>query len=282
MSVEASSWAWEQTNVSQSEKLVLLYLADKAGDNGISWHSRARIADHCLYKNPKSIQKIIASLEKKGLVKRFKRFTKTGDQSSNYVVVLFSGRDESDDDHFLDKDYEKPENIGGSVQTPPKNPVNKGGSIQTPPGVCTDPTGGSDRPPKRNRTVNETTTTGTTSKNSKSILSRFKEKPTQKMSFEDFQSGVIEQIDTRIYIEMAIPCDMQEPPTSFISRHSSRLFNKYRANPCLSTAAEYIINDWLKLQSQWCVIFYGSWFFVWRLLLAWVTLPPAPFAPAFL
>ena len=158
MSVKASSWAWEQLDITQAEKMVLLYLADKAGDNGISWHSRARIAEHCLYKDPKSIQKIISNLEKKGLVKRFQRFTKNGDQSSNYVVVLFSGRDSSDDNHFLDKDYlasETPANKGGSVQTPPTNTVNKGGSVQTPGGGYTDPTGGSDNPPKRNRTVSE-------------------------------------------------------------------------------------------------------------------------------
>ena len=207
MSVFASTWAWQQTRVNHSEKLVLMYLADKAGDNGISWHSRATIATQCLFKDPKSVQKSIANLERKGLVKRFKRFTKTGDQSSNYVVVLFTGRDTSDDSHFLDNDYLPPETIGGSDQPPLEKPETIGGAEQTPPGVCTDPTPGLSRPPKRNRNVSE--------KVSESVKTRAR---------ENFAADVLDRLDavglherdttTRIYAKMKIQEYRLRFPTS--------------------------------------------------------------------
>ena len=98
MSVEAQKWAWEQTGLSPTEKLVLIYLSDKSGDNGVSWHGRARIAKYCGLENYRSVTNVIARLEKKGFVRRYKRFTEQHSQTSNFVVVLFDGRIEDEQD----------------------------------------------------------------------------------------------------------------------------------------------------------------------------------------
>ena len=93
MSTEAMKWAWEQTEVKGNEKLVLLYLADRAGDNGLSFHGRSKIARYCGLKAKKYVTPLMAKLESKGLIRRYKRFIDSGDQTSNYVVVLFPERD---------------------------------------------------------------------------------------------------------------------------------------------------------------------------------------------
>ncbi|MET4696681.1 helix-turn-helix domain-containing protein [Endozoicomonas lisbonensis] len=100
MSVAATNWAWNQ-GLSGNLLNVLLYLADRAGDNGLSWHGREKIADKCGI-SVRTVSRLIARLEAKNLVARYRRYKQRSDddetkvQTSNVVVVMFEGREEDD------------------------------------------------------------------------------------------------------------------------------------------------------------------------------------------
>lgn len=144
MSVKASAWAWEQRekhpSLTDKEFIVLLYLADKSGDNGLSWYSRGRIQAHCKIKNIRTVSNIFSSLERKSLISRYKRFTQSGDQTSNATIVLFEGRDlDIPSDIINEKHRYKTKNKGVTAQLPPRH------CTVTTSSLCSDP--------KRNRNV---------------------------------------------------------------------------------------------------------------------------------
>jgi DNA-binding MarR family transcriptional regulator len=47
MSVHVSSVVWKLRDITATQKLVLLFLADKANDDGVCWPGRTTIADEC-------------------------------------------------------------------------------------------------------------------------------------------------------------------------------------------------------------------------------------------
>lgn len=67
MSLDASRWAWQQQNLKASEKLLLLAIADRAGENHTAYPSIKRLElDTCL--NRKTIIRGLDSLELIGLL----------------------------------------------------------------------------------------------------------------------------------------------------------------------------------------------------------------------
>ena len=125
MTIHASNWVWEQP-VRNTDKLVLLYLADSANESGLSWPGRERIAKHCgiTGKHRKQVvTNIFGRLEKQGLIKRYKRYDKAGDQTSNHTVVLFPGRKMDLDPVDLSLAYHPDTQTAiQTVQTKPKPP----------------------------------------------------------------------------------------------------------------------------------------------------------------
>lgn len=69
MSIDATRWAWQQRRISTTQKIVLLSMADRAGEDHTCWPSLARLcADTGL--SDRAVQKAMADLEALGLVRR--------------------------------------------------------------------------------------------------------------------------------------------------------------------------------------------------------------------
>lgn len=69
MSIKLMSAVWERSDISSTQKLVLLALADWANDDGLCWPSIDRLAQKTGMAG-RSVQRIIRDLEQTGLVKR--------------------------------------------------------------------------------------------------------------------------------------------------------------------------------------------------------------------
>lgn len=69
MSIKLMSAVWERSDISSTQKLVLLALADWANDEGLCWPSIDRLAQKTGMAG-RSVQRIIRDLEQIGLVKR--------------------------------------------------------------------------------------------------------------------------------------------------------------------------------------------------------------------
>lgn len=69
MSIKLMSAVWERSDISSTQKLVLLALADWANDDGLCWPSIDRLAQKTGMAG-RSVQRIIRDLEQVGLVKR--------------------------------------------------------------------------------------------------------------------------------------------------------------------------------------------------------------------
>lgn len=78
MSVEATNWAWTRPVNSGNHRLVLLSLADRAGENHTCWPSMERLATDTVL-NIKTVKKVVNELIEQGLVRDTgKRFGSTG------------------------------------------------------------------------------------------------------------------------------------------------------------------------------------------------------------
>lgn len=69
MSIKLMSAVWERSDISSTQKLVMLALADWANDDGLCWPSIDRLAQKTGMAG-RSVQRIIRDLEQVGLVKR--------------------------------------------------------------------------------------------------------------------------------------------------------------------------------------------------------------------
>lgn len=238
MSVKASSWAWDQRincpEITDKEFIVLLYLADKAGDNGLSWHSRKKIQTQCKIKNIRSVSNIFKSLEQKNLITRYKRFTSSGDQTSNAVVVMFEGRVDDDSLGFIDETMRyMPENKGVTQQLPPEN-IGVTETLPPPNYTVTPPSLESD--PKRNINNSETTTT-TTGSPQKS-----------KIPFEAFLSLLITTVSDMISEGGWVSGNQPEPKNAWLRTKSIRLYEKFN-DPCPADCAALVLKDWTRVIS---------------------------------
>lgn len=86
MSAKATFWAWEQPIKHAPTKLVLLRLADRAGDHDSSWPSMAGICEDTGLSESE-VRRCLKSLEASGLIKTIRRQREDGSSTSNYYKL---------------------------------------------------------------------------------------------------------------------------------------------------------------------------------------------------
>ena len=153
MSTDATRWAWTAPIKNSSQRLVLLSLADRAGENHTAWPSMERLASDTAL-NLKTVKKVVNELIEIGLL------IDTGERKghTNQVRVLqligVDSREQSQNwDHFNEsnigfiKDGNKPKN--GTVKQTQKrvnslrqtNPILEDNKPKN--GICNEPNIGS-------------------------------------------------------------------------------------------------------------------------------------------
>jgi len=86
MSVQAITWALEQTVGSPTGKIVLLCLANYADKNGACFPGHKTIADECEV-SVRSVAEWMAKLESLGLIERTRRFRSNGSRTSDSIIL---------------------------------------------------------------------------------------------------------------------------------------------------------------------------------------------------
>lgn len=86
MSVEATTWAWRQPDLTPSERLVLVALADHASNDGACWPGLRGLAEK-VDLTRRTVRRIVASLEERELLQREQRRDGDGRQTSNLIVL---------------------------------------------------------------------------------------------------------------------------------------------------------------------------------------------------
>ena len=121
MSIDATTWAWKQTGLSPAQKLVLLSLADRAGEEHQCWPSMRRLcADTGL--TDRGVRKILVELESRGLVRRDMRSGK----STVYTLAGVCGREEQTPELSSPRNTVPPEQRSATPELsspPPRNTV---------------------------------------------------------------------------------------------------------------------------------------------------------------
>jgi len=74
MSIKAIEWAWKQ-NISPTQKLVLLAMANGAGDNGVAWISTAQLVEMTSLSE-RAVKQAKADLKKLDVLKNTANFPK--------------------------------------------------------------------------------------------------------------------------------------------------------------------------------------------------------------
>jgi hypothetical protein len=88
MSVRITTWAWEQQTMSSGERLVLLALADHAGDDGLCYPGTGRLADKCGFSSATTVRNHLDTLEARGLIRKVHRRRKKGGQLSTWLYCV--------------------------------------------------------------------------------------------------------------------------------------------------------------------------------------------------
>lgn len=88
MSIDATRWAWQQQNISPTQKLVLLSMADRSGEDHTCWPSIARLSLDTGISG-RAVQKALAALEAMGLVRRMA----TSGKVNRYTLIGVSSRE---------------------------------------------------------------------------------------------------------------------------------------------------------------------------------------------
>lgn len=93
MSIDATRWAWKAPVKNSSQRLVLLSLADRAGEEHTAWPSIERLAKDTAL-NDKTVQKVLSDLIKSGLI--IDTGKRTGSTNRTKVLKLngVKGREE--------------------------------------------------------------------------------------------------------------------------------------------------------------------------------------------
>lgn len=129
MSFKLAGRAWEVGEVSVSQKLVLLALADTASDDGQCWPGRKCLAKKC-GMTLRTLDNNLDSLIERGLLKKTLRKRKNGSYRSS-LYQIFPPQDEEPK-----KDQEENSGEGGSEEITPPSLAKKlpeGGAKITPP-----------------------------------------------------------------------------------------------------------------------------------------------------
>ena len=88
MSIDATRWAWQQRHITTTQKILLLSMADRAGEDHTCWPSLARLcADTGL--SDRAVQKAMTDLEALGLVRRLPACGKV----NTYKLLGVQGRE---------------------------------------------------------------------------------------------------------------------------------------------------------------------------------------------
>lgn len=87
MSLKAMGWAWKQETKSSGERLVLLALADHAGEDGECWPHSGKIAEKCGL-DPKTVQRHITALHERGLVTKVHRRKRSNGTLAGWLYRL--------------------------------------------------------------------------------------------------------------------------------------------------------------------------------------------------
>ena len=145
MSIDATRWAWAAPVNNSSQRLVLLSLADRAGEEHTAWPSIERLAKDTVL-DKKTVQKVILELIKLGLVED------TGERkgpTKRVRVLKLNGvkgreectqnRDDSNDKKAIKSNPNTPEN-GNIKQPQERNDSNIGNNPEN--GTLNDPKNG--------------------------------------------------------------------------------------------------------------------------------------------
>ena len=153
MSIDATRWAWKAPVKNSSQRLVLLSLADRAGEEHTAWPGIERLAKDTAL-NDKTVQKVLLELIKSGLVidtgerkgptKRTKVLKLNGVKGREECT---QNRDNSSAKKAIKSNLNNPEN--GNIKQPQKrNDCNNGNNPEsgnlndTKNGVLNDPKNG--------------------------------------------------------------------------------------------------------------------------------------------
>jgi hypothetical protein len=153
VSIDATRWAWTAQVKNSSQRLVLLSLADRAGEHHTAWPSIDRLAKDTAL-NEKTVQKVILELINLGLV--IDTLERTGPTKRVRILKLngVKGREEYTqnwDDSSIEKPVKSNPNIpeNGNIKHPQKrNDSNNGNNPEsgnlndTKNGVLNDPKNG--------------------------------------------------------------------------------------------------------------------------------------------
>ena len=117
MSVEAMAWAFEQ-EVSGTDKVVLLALANYADDTARCWPGIRRLA-HMARRDERTVKRSLRVLEDGRLVRRHTRLRDNGSQTSNFYTLVM-GVTPTTPPH--DADVTPPDDTGVTPRTVSKDP----------------------------------------------------------------------------------------------------------------------------------------------------------------
>ena len=86
MSIHCISWAFKQRNISPTEKLLLIALADHANDDGECWPGQKHLAEKCCVSR-ETVSRNLSSLEANGFIKSIRKRDDRGrDVGKDYIL----------------------------------------------------------------------------------------------------------------------------------------------------------------------------------------------------
>ena len=126
MSITAMAAARQITDITPTEKFVLMALCDYASDQGIAWPSLNTLRTWTLLSR-RGINTAIAGLETKGLIERRATVRKNGSQTSNTYRLMFVEADAETADRFFGvtggvQEVHPPHARGASPELPLERP----------------------------------------------------------------------------------------------------------------------------------------------------------------
>jgi hypothetical protein len=86
MSFQATLWAWSQSDISSTQKLVLLEICDRANATNQCWPKQKTIAQR-VRLTERAVCSALAALQQKGLIRRQPRI-KFGKRTSDLITIL--------------------------------------------------------------------------------------------------------------------------------------------------------------------------------------------------
>ena len=114
MSVQAITKALDLRNVSSSEKLVAIVLANYADDKGRAWPSQKTISEQtCL--TPRTVRAALVSLCERGIIRREERLRQDGSRSTDLITFTWAEEAISGGGEMVSGGVGKPLPGGGEI-----------------------------------------------------------------------------------------------------------------------------------------------------------------------